>query len=88
MESSVSVTTSHAGDMVGYRAQDQTMGHVSVEHVNAEWDGQVKLVSAQTTDTTVTPVILLKNVWAEDYVNVESASVKKTIQGNTVKSVR
>ncbi|GFG32527.1 hypothetical protein Cfor_01173 [Coptotermes formosanus] len=41
--SSVSVTTSHAGDMVGYRAQDQTMGHVSVEHVYANGDGQVKL---------------------------------------------
>jgi len=83
----VSVTTSHAGDMVGYCVQDQTMGHVSVEHVYADGNGQVKLVSAQTRKT-VTPVMLLKSVWAEDYVNVESASAKKTIQGNTVKSVR
>jgi len=87
MGSSVSVTTSHAGDMVGYCVQDQTMGHVSVEHVYADGNGQVKLVSAQTRKT-VTPVMLLKSVWAEDYVNVESASAKKTIQGNTVKSVR
>lgn len=86
MGSSVSVTTSHAGDMAGYCVQE-TMGHVSVEHVSADGIGQVKLVSAQT-NKTVTPLILLKSVWAEDYVNVESASAKKTIQGNTVKSVR
>jgi len=73
--------------MVGCCVQDQTMGHVSVEHVSADGNGQVKLVSAQT-NKTVTPKILLKSVWAEDYVNVESASAEKTIQGNTVKSVR
>jgi hypothetical protein len=74
--------------MVGYRAQDQTMGYASVEHVYADGDGQVKLASAQTANTTVTHLILLKSVWAEDHVNVESASAKKTIQGNTVRSVR
>jgi hypothetical protein len=47
----------------------------------------VKLVSAQT-NKTVIPLVLLKSVWAEDYVNVESASAKKTIQENIVKSVR
>ena len=83
----MSVTTSHAGDMVGYCVQDQNMGHVSVEHVYADGNGQVKLVSAQTNET-VTQVILLKSVWVEDYVNVESASATKTIQGNTVKNVR
>jgi hypothetical protein len=87
MGSSVSVTTSHAGDMVGHHAQDQTMGHVSVEHVYADGDGQVKLVSAQTANTTVTPLIPLKSVQAEECVIVESASAKKTIQGSTVKNV-
>jgi hypothetical protein len=73
--------------MVGYRAQDQTMGHVSVEHVYANGDGQVKLVSAQTANTTVTHLILLKSAWAEENVNVESASARKITQGNIVRSV-
>ena len=41
MGRSVSVTTSHAGDMVGYCVQDRTMGYVSVEHVCADGNGQV-----------------------------------------------
>lgn len=73
---------------MGYRAQEQTVGHVNVEHVYADGDGRVKLVSAQTANTTVTHLILLKSVWVEDPVNVESASAKRTIQGNTVRSVR
>jgi hypothetical protein len=88
MGSSANVTTSHADGMVGYHVQDQTMGNVSVEHVCASGDGQVKPVSAQKVKKIVIHLILLKSAWAEDHANVGSASVKKTTQGNIVMSVR
>jgi hypothetical protein len=88
MGSSVNATTSRAGGMVDYCALDQTMGHVSVEHAYASGGGQAKRVSAQPAKRIVIHLIQLKSAWVEDHVNVESASVKKTTQGNTVMSVR
>jgi nitroimidazol reductase NimA-like FMN-containing flavoprotein (pyridoxamine 5'-phosphate oxidase superfamily) len=88
MGNSANVITSHADGMVDYHAQGQIMGHANAEYVSVVGDGQVKPASAQTAKRTVIHPILLKSAWAEDHVNVESASVEKTIQGNIVMSVR